>query len=199
MTDPDASTNYLTSERRVFRVAAINHSSNCEEPMNAWILGFALLTAPSAPALQDSCPSGRPARLVANVIPAVGQSPMWAATGGKPLTWDNAATPIRVLWLRDANARGPIFLSGGLAGKEGKGAPLASFATSLYGSRQPRLTLDQIGDKPAGIKDADLKKYAFHWTFVWFPGPGCYAMVGSVGSQKSVIHLNVAPSGKKGT
>ena len=166
--------------------------------MTPWILGLTLLTA--APAdVQDACPSGKPVRLVSNVIPALGQSPVWAATGGKPLTWENASTPIRVLWLRDANARGPAFLSGALLGKGGKGSPTATFATSMYGSRQPRLPLDQIGDKPAGIKDADLKKYAFHWTFVWFPSPGCYAITGSVGSQKSVIHLTVAPSDKKGT
>jgi hypothetical protein len=167
--------------------------------MTPWILALAFLAPQAAPATQDSCPSGRPVRLVSNVIPAVGQGPIWAATGGKPLAWENATTPIRVLWLRDANARGPAFLSAALAGQTGKGARVAMFATSMYGSRLARLTLDQIGDKPAGIKDADLKKYAFHWTFVWFPSPGCYAVTGSVGSQKTVINLNVAAPAQKGT
>jgi hypothetical protein len=169
--------------------------------MTPWILGLTLLTASAAADAQDACPSGKPVRLVSNVIPAIGQSPMWAATGGKPLTWENATTPIRVLWLRDVTARGPGFLSAPASpsAKPAKGAPSATFATSMYGSRQPRLTLDAIGDKPAGIKDADLKKYAFHWTFMWFPSPGCYAITGSVGSQKSVVYLNVTASGKKGT
>jgi hypothetical protein len=147
--------------------------------------------------MQDPCASGRPVRLVSNVIPALGQSPIWAATGGKPLAWEGPSTPVRVLWLRDVTVRGPGFLSAAPAGKGAK-APSPTFATSMYGSRQTRLTLDQIGDKPTGIKDVDLKKYAFHWTFMWFPSPGCYAITGSVGTRKSVIYLNVAPSGKKG-
>lgn len=168
--------------------------------MIPWILGLAFLTTPAGADMQDPCSSGRPVRLVSNVIPALGQGPIWAATGGKPLAWEDARTPVRVLWLRDVTARGPAFLSGALVGKEGKGAPTATFATSMYGSRLQRLTLDQIGDKPNGVKDVDLKKYAFHWTFMWFPSPGCYAITGSVGSRKSVIYLSVAPSGgKKGT
>jgi hypothetical protein len=166
--------------------------------MILWILGLALLTVPATADMQDPCAPGRPVRLVSNVIPALGQGPIWAATGGKPLAWEGASTPVRVLWLRDVTARGPGLLSGAPVGKDAK-APGPTFATSMYGSRQARLTLDQIGDKPAGIKDVDLKKYAFHWTFVWFPSPGCYAITGSVGNRKSVIYLQVAPSAKKGT
>lgn len=164
--------------------------------MILWVLGIALLTAPAPADAQDSCPAGRATRLVSNLIPAVGQSPIWAATGGKPLPWEGPGAPTRVLWVRDLAAKGPPFLSGKLFGTQDK-APIATFATSLYASREPRLKLDFIGDKPTGIKDADLKKYAFHWTFVWFPSPGCYAITGSVGSQKSVIYLNIAASAKK--
>lgn len=165
--------------------------------MLTWVLGIALLTTQTAGA-QDACPAGRPARLVSNVIPALGQSPMWAATGGKPLTWEGPRTPIRVLWLRDVTAKGPAFLAGKPFGPTA-GAANPTFATSMYGARESRLKLDYLGDKPNGIKDADLKKYSFHWTFVWFPGPGCYAMTGSVGSQKSVIYLNVVGPAKKTT
>lgn len=165
--------------------------------MISWVLGLAILATTPAFELQDSCPAGRPTRLISNVVPALGQSPIWAATGGKPLVWPGAREPVRVLWLRDVAAKGPAFLSGKLSGKE---TVSATFATSTYGSREQRLKLDFIGVKPKGVKDADLQKYAFHWTFVWFPSPGCYAVTGQVGSQKSVIYLNVTPStGKKST
>ena len=169
--------------------------------MIPWILGLTLLTTPIAVDQQDSCQSARPVRLTPSVIPVIGQSPMWAATGGKPLVWEGPMSPVRLLWLRDVAARGPAFLSGKIASGDPAAATKTnvSFATSMYGGREPRLKLDHIGDKPAGIKDADLQKYAFHWTFVWFPSPGCYAITGSVGSQKSVIFLNVAPAPKKTT
>jgi hypothetical protein len=168
--------------------------------MILWVLGITLLaTASALTDIQDSCPSGRPARLVANVVPALGQSPMWAATGGKPLDWEGPRTPVRVLWLRDVGAKGAAFLSGKQhTGGASPASANATFATSLYGSREQRLKLDHIGEKPKGIKDADLQKYAFHWTFVWFPSAGCYAITGQVGSQKSVIYLTVAPPAKKG-
>jgi hypothetical protein len=164
--------------------------------MILWVLGVTLLA--TAPDMQDSCPAGRPVRLVSNVVPALGQSPMWAATGGKPIDWEGPRTPARLLWLRDVGAKGPAFLSGKQAGGASPPAT-ATFATSLYGSREQRLKLDHIGEKPKGIKDADLQKYAFHWTFVWFPSAGCYAITGQVGGQKSVIYLSVAPPAKKGT
>lgn len=165
--------------------------------MVPWVLGIALLTTPAPAGGQDPCPAGRPTRLVANVIPAIGQSPIWAATGGKPIAWEGPTTPVRVLWLRDVAVNGPAFLSGRLSAEPTTAN--AAFATSMYGARQARLTLDHIGDKPAGIKDADLRKYAFHWTFIWFPRPGCYAITGSVGTRRSVVYLNVAPAPKKTT
>lgn len=168
--------------------------------MIPWFLGITLLATMSAPAdMQDSCPAGRPTRLISNLLPALGQSPMWAATGGKPIDWAGPGEPARVLWLRDVAVKGAAFLSGKLAGKESPAAAKVGFAASLYANREPRLKLDHIGAKPAGIKDADLQKYAFLWTFVWFPSPGCYEITGSVGSQKSVIYLKVVPAAKKGT
>jgi hypothetical protein len=165
--------------------------------MIPWVLGITLLTPISAPAdMQAPCQAGRTSRLISNLVPAIGQSPMWAATGGKPLDRESAGAPVRVLWLRDVNVMGPAFLTGKLTGKEPAVAKV-SFATSLYANREPRIKLDHIGAKPAGIKDADLRKYAFLWTFMWFPSPGCYEITGRVGSQQSVVFLNVVPAAKK--
>jgi hypothetical protein len=163
--------------------------------MIPWVLGIAVLaTAASASAqTQDPCKGGRPVRLISNLVPAVGQSPLWAATGGKPLEWV-AKEPVRVLWLRDVTARGAGFLSGKLAGQGSPAAAKPRFATAMLGTREERLKLDFIGAKPPGIKDADLQKYAFHWTFVWFPSPGCYEITGRVGSAQSLIYLNVVPA-----
>ena len=166
--------------------------------MIPWVLGLTLLATTATADMEDPCPAGRATRLVSNVIPALGQSPIWAATGGKPLAWEGPSAPLRVLWLRDVTVKGPAFLSGKLSGGA-TAAPIPRFGTSMYGGREPRLKLDFIGDKPNGIKDSDLQKYAFHWTFVWFPAPGCYAITGQVGSQKAVIYLDVAPAAKKGT
>jgi hypothetical protein len=166
--------------------------------MISWVVGLAFLATAQAANPQEPCPSGKPVRLISNLVPALGQSPMWAATGGKPIAWEGPAAAVRVLWLRDVKVKGPAFLSGKLHGTA-SGTTTARFATSMFGTREPRLKLDHIGDKPNGIKEADLQKYAFHWTFVWFPSPGCYAMTGQVGTQKSVIYVNVAPTGKTGT
>lgn len=166
--------------------------------MISWVLGLAFLATAPVANPQEPCPSGKAARLISNLVPAVGQSPTWAATGGKPVAWEGPAAPVRVLWLRDVQVKGAAFLSGRLHGSA-SATTIARFSTSVFGSREPRLKLDHIGDKPNAIKEADLKKYAFHWTFVWFPSAGCYAMTGQVGTQKSVMYLDVAPSGKKGT
>jgi hypothetical protein len=169
--------------------------------MIPWVLGLALLTTIPAPAdMQDPCAAGRPTRLITNLVPVLGQSPIWAATGGKPLEWAGPGEPTRVLWLRDVKVMGAAFLSAKLSGKQA--APAATkvgFATSLYANREPRIKLDHIGAKPPGIKDADLQKYAFNWTFIWFPSAGCYEITGRVGSQQSLVYLKVVPSAKKGT
>ena len=170
--------------------------------MILWLLGITLVATASAPAqMQDPCTAARTTRLITNIVPVLGQSPMWAATGGKPIDWEASSTPARVLWLRDVGVMGPAFLSAKLSGKESAAAAAAKvgFATSLYGAREPKIKLDHIGVVPKGIKDADLRKYAFNWTFVWFPSPGCYEITARVGSQQSVIHLKVAPAAKKRT
>jgi hypothetical protein len=163
--------------------------------MTFWVLGVSLLAASAVQAPPDECPSGKAVRVLPNVIPALGQSPLWAATGGKPLPWDGPTYPIRVLWLRDVAVKGAVFLSG----KVRTGRARTTFATSLYGNQELRLKLDDLGAKPKGIKDADLQKYGFHWTFVWFPEAGCYEITARVGSQQSLIYLHIVPSAKKTT
>jgi hypothetical protein len=143
----------------------------------------------------SECPSGKPVKVLPSVIPALGQSPMWAATGGKPLPWDGPGQPARVLWLRDVAVKGAAMLSG----KARTGTARVQFASSMYANREMRFKLDGLGDKPKGIKEADLLKYAFHWTFVWFPEPGCYEITARVGSQQSLIYLEAVSSGKKTT
>src|SRR5262245_35476814 len=98
--------------------------------MILWVLSVTVLA--TAPDMQESCPAGRPVRLVSNVVPALGQSPLWAATGGKPVEWEGPRTPARVLWLRDVGVKGPAFLSGKQAG----GTATAAFGSSLYGNRE---------------------------------------------------------------
>ena len=167
--------------------------------MIIWVLGITVLAATSASApVQDSCSAG-PRRIISTLVPVLGKSPIWAATGGKPIDWEAPGIPARVLWLRDIDVKGAAFLSGKLSGNESPAAAKVGFATSLYAAREQRIKLDHIGVKPNGIKDADLKKYAFNWTFVWFPKPGCYEITGRVGSQQSVFYLKVAPAAKKGT
>lgn len=163
--------------------------------MSLLVLGLALLAATSVAPPPEACPAGRPVRVIPNVVPALGQSPLWAATGGRPLAWEGPNEPARVLWLRDLAVKGAAFLSG--RALTGRGKP--GFARSMYANREARFKLDDLGDKPKGVKEADLLKYAFHWTLVWFPEPGCYEITARVGREQSVIHLEVAPAPKKGT
>jgi hypothetical protein len=163
--------------------------------MKCWVLSLTLLAATTTVAgSPEECSSGRPVRVIPNVIPALGQSPIWAATGGRPIPWETPNEPARVLWLRDLAVKGAALLTG--KARTGRARP--GFAKTLLATREPRFKLDERGDKPTGIKDADLKKYAFHWTFVWFPEPGCYEITARVGQQQSVIYLQVV-EGKKGT
>ena len=136
--------------------------------MITWVLGLTVLAASSAPArMQDSCPAGRPTRIISNLVPVLGQSPMWAATGGKPIDWEGPSAPSRVLWLRDVNVKGAAFLSGKLSSRIS--SPRSGFATSLYAARD-RQSADHIGGNPR-IHDPDLMKSSLI-DFVWFPARG---------------------------
>lgn len=159
--------------------------------MKLGVLGAALLLlATGAPASgQDACPPPAPVRLIANVTPVLGQGPLWVAAGGKPLKWKGPNTPIKLLWIRDVTARGPAWITG----KARTGTGKTTFSRALYGLPVDKLPLDELGEKVDGIKEADLKKYAFYWAFIYFPGPGCYEVAGRVGRQQTSIILTVVP------
>jgi hypothetical protein len=141
---------------------------------------------------QQECSSGKPLRLIKTINPVVGQSPVWvttgAATGTKPILWEGSNNPVQVLWIRDLAVKGPALLSGTLAGGKAK----ATFAKAALGLPTDRFKFDALGDKPESVKDDDLRRYAFHRTYVWFPEPGCYEFTARVGSQQSVIRLAAA-------
>lgn len=159
--------------------------------MSFWVLGIALAAAtlPSLASAQDECPSGRPFRLIPAITPVIGQSPLWVTTGGGPIGWEGPNNPAPVVWVRDRGVKGPAFLSGKASGGPAK----ARFATTLYGLPDERFKLDLMGVKPAAVKEADLARYSFHRTYVWFPAPGCYEVTARVGQQQSVIYLRVDP------
>lgn len=168
---------------------SVSGSSSLLEPRRGPTVALAQAGPPT------ECPAGKPVKVVPSVVPALGQSPLWAATSGKPLAWEGPGQPARVLWLRDVAVKGAAMLSG----KARTGSAKATFAANMYGNREMRFKLDALGDKPKGVKEADLLKVSFHWTFVWFPEPGCYEIAARVGSQQSLIYLDVVSPGKKTT
>lgn len=138
---------------------------------------------------QTDCPKPAPVRLVSNITPAIGQSPLWVAAGDKPLRWKAANVPVKLLWIRDAAAKG----QGWLTGKAREGTGKTTFSRALYGLPLDRLPLDEMGEKIDGIKPADMQKFAFYWTYVYFSGPGCYEITARIGRQQAVFHLLVVP------
>lgn len=165
--------------------------------MKSWALGIALLglAAASPASAQDECPSGRPVRLIPTLNPVIGQSPVWMTagqtTGTKPIAWQGSNHPVQILWIRDLAVKGPVVLTGKIRGGKEK----VTFAKVLYGLPLDRFKFDQLGDKPANVKEADLKRYAFHRTYVWFPMAGCYEVTARVGTQQSVLSFKVAQGG----
>ncbi len=155
------------------------------------VLGATLLLATGVPAAgQDDCPSASPVRLVSNITPALGQAPLWVAAGGKPLRWKGSNVPVKLLWIRDAAAKGPAWITG----KARTGTGKTTFSRALYGLPTDRLPLDELGEKIEGIKETDLKRFAFYWAYIFFPAPGCYEITGRIGRQQGVIYLRVVPA-----
>lgn len=163
--------------------------------MKRWVFGSVLLVATFASPVsaQNSCPPARPFRLLPSLTPVLGKSPLWVTTGGPTIAWEGANTPVQALWIRDLAVRGPAVLGGKLMG----GKAPAKFARATLGMPEERYKFDLLGDKPSTVKQADLEKYSFHRTFIWFPEAGCYEMTARIGSQQAVIYLNVAPSAGK--
>jgi hypothetical protein len=164
--------------------------------MKIWVFDVALALATTVSLLhaQGDCSSGRPFRLIPTITPVVGQSPLWMTTGSGPIAWEGPKDPVQVLVVRDVAVKGPAFLSG----KQRTGAAKARFAFASLGLHDERIKLDDLGFKPATVKEGDLQKYAFHRMFIWFPEPSCYEITARVGRQQSLIYLNVAPKAGKG-
>lgn len=159
--------------------------------MKLRVLGVALflLTAAVPAAGQDECPTGPSTRLVSNITPVIGQSPLWVAAGDKPFRWKGPNTPVKLLWIRDVTAKGPAWITG----KARTGPGKAAFSRTLYGLPMDKLPLDALGEKIDGIREADLKRFVFYWVFVAFSTPGCYEITGRIKGQPTVIYLRSVP------
>lgn len=158
--------------------------------MNHHTLGFVLLVAlAAAPAGAQDCASGKPA-IVSGAVPrALGQSPIWMAAESLPIKWTDAGTPVQLIWLIDAQAREPFYVSGR---HRASGAPVKfTKIGDRVGKREVRWRLDPLGYKPAKVKPQDLQKFAFDRTFAWFPAVGCYEIKGQARGQESTILVQV--------
>lgn len=161
--------------------------------MRCWVLGAVLLAASGATSVsaQDDCAVGSAKPMVSAITPVVGQSPLWATTGIGAIAWAGPDKPVGVLWVRDLSVVGPGFITGQLKGTP---ATKVRFTTrgSTLGVKEERYRFDGLGMKPAKVTQADLQKYGFYQTDVWFPAAGCYEITGRVGRQQSVIYFRVA-------
>lgn len=154
-------------------------------------LGFLLLVAFAAvPAGAQDCASGKPA-IVSGAVPrAIGKSPIWMSAESIPIKWTEPGTPVQLIWLIDAAAREPFYVSGK---HRASGAPVKfTKIGDRVGMRQVRWRLDPLGFKPTHAKPQDFKKYNFDRTFAWFPSPGCYELRGQTRGQESVILVQVS-------
>ncbi len=148
-----------------------------------------LLVVPPASALAQDCPTAKPTLLTMAVTPVVGQSPAWLTWGKGPLAWLGPDKPLGILFVRDRAVRGPATLSGR---QRASGAKVRFGKTgSTLGLREDRIQLDALGTKPRTATPKDLERYSFHMLDVWFPDSGCYEVTARVGSQQSVILVNV--------
>lgn len=156
-------------------------------------LGFLLLVLlvalAAAPARAQDCASAKPS-IVSGAVPrALGKSPIWMTAESLPVKWTDGGTPVQLIWLIDAAAREPFYVSG----KHLKSGAPVKFTKigDRVGMKQARWRLDPLGFRPAQAKPQDLKKHAFDRTFGWFPTPGCYEIRGQARDQVSVIFVQV--------
>jgi hypothetical protein len=160
-----------------------------EMPMNYRTLGFTLAVAlVSAPAAAQDCASDKPL-LVSGAVPrALGKSPIWMTSESFPIKWTDAGTPAQLIWLIDAKAREPFYVSGKHLAS---GAPVKfTKIGDRVGMRQTRWRLDPLGYKPTHAKPQDFKQFIFDRNFAWFPAAGCYEMR-QARDQVSIIRVQV--------
>lgn len=150
--------------------------------------GAALLLAAAATA-QD-CPTGKPS-VITRAVPAVlGQGPLWVTAGSHPIKWESSASPVQLVWVLDASARGQAIVTG----KHARSGALLKFTRfgDTLGERQSRYQINPLGYRPSLAKPEDLKKFGFDRSYAWIPEPGCYELTARVGRQQTKIFLQVA-------
>ena len=161
-------------------------------------LGLTLLVAlAAAPSAAQECAADK-AAVVSGAVPrAIGKGPVWLAAESFPIKWKDAGTPVQLIWLSDATARGPVLVSG----KHRDSGAQVKFTKlgDIVGKREVKYRLDSLGYQPSHAKPADYKKFNFDRTFGWFPAAGCYEIIGQIGLQQSkmVVHVISARSGTK--
>ena len=160
--------------------------------MKCRVLGalFLAMGVATGVAAQEECPTGKPTVLLKAISPVLGEGPIWATTGAATVDWVDAEKPVGVLWVRDLSITGPALLTGQLRGKPDVRVLFAERGSTL-GVKQPKFTLTGLGLKPPKASLADVQKYAFHQTDVWFPSTGCYEITGRVGKTPATLYLQV--------
>jgi hypothetical protein len=143
-----------------------------------------------APAHAQDCAMGKPAVISGAVPRALGKGPVWMTAETVPIKWVDAGTPVQLVWLMDAEARGPAIVSG----KHRESGAQVRFTKlgDRVGKRELRWRLDPLGYQPTHAKPQDFKKFSFDRNFGWFPAPGCYEITGQFGKQESKIIVQVA-------
>lgn len=145
-----------------------------------------LVALPAVPAGgQEDCPSGKPA-IVSGAVPrALGKSPIWMTAESLPIKWKGPGDPVQLVWLMDAAAREPFYVSGK---HRASGAPVKfTKIGDRVGLRESRWRLDPVGFKPPQAKPQDLAKYGFDRNYAWFPSAGCYEIRGQARGQETII------------
>lgn len=157
------------------------------------LLGGATFLMATPLAAQD-CPTGKPVVVTRAVPAAFGETPLWVTAGSHPIKWESSASPVQLVWVLDATARGQIVVTG----KHAKSGALLKFTRfgDTLGERQSRYQINPLGYRPSLAKPEDLKKFGFDRNYAWFPEPGCYEIAARVGRQQAKIFLLVGEPAK---
>ena len=144
----------------------------------------------AGPASAQDCPMGKPGVVSGAVPRALGKGPVWMTAEALPIKWVDAGTPVQMVWLMDANARGPAIVTGR---HRDSGAQVRfTKLGDRVGKRELRWRLDPLGYQPSHAKPQDFKKFSFDRNFAWFPAPGCYEITGRFGMLESKMVVQVA-------
>lgn len=156
-----------------------------------WVLVcVCLLAMPLAAPLPAAAPCQQePPRRVVRALPAAfGSGPLWLSIDVDAV-WTGSVDPLPVMWIRDRRVAGLAFVSG----RDRVSGARARFgrSESTLRSKAERYQIGSTGTRPPRVTATDLARYVFAPIDVWFPQPGCYEMIASVGLTKSVFVLNI--------